>query len=62
MTTLEIQARDLADNEALRKAGFLPAVVYGKKTPSTPISVSKKDFIKVWKEAGESYAKPKNKE
>jgi large subunit ribosomal protein L25 len=54
MTTLEIQARDLADNEALRKAGFLPAVVYGKKTPSTPISVSKKDFIKVWKEAGES--------
>jgi len=55
MTTLEIQARDKSvENNALRKSGFLPAVVYGKKTPSTPITISQKDFLKVWKEAGES--------
>ena len=55
MTTLEIQARDKSvKNFALRKSGFLPAVVYGKKTPSTPITISQKDFMKVWKEAGES--------
>jgi large subunit ribosomal protein L25 len=55
MTTLEIQARDKSvENDALRKSGFLPAVVYGKKTPSTPITISQKDFMKVWKEAGES--------
>jgi len=55
MTTLDIKKRaKTEDNEKLRKAGFLPAVVYGKKTPSTPISVSTKDFLKVWKTAGES--------
>jgi large subunit ribosomal protein L25 len=55
MTTLEIQARDKSvENSALRKSGFLPAVVYGKKTPSTPITISAKEFMKVWKEAGES--------
>ena len=42
------------ENSALRKGGFLPAVVYGKKTPSTPITISAKEFAKVWKEAGES--------
>jgi large subunit ribosomal protein L25 len=55
MTTLEIQARDKSvETDALRKGGFLPAVVYGKKTPSTPITISAKEFAKVWKEAGES--------
>ncbi len=39
---------------ALRKIGKMPAVFYGKKTPATPISISQKDFIKVWKAAGES--------
>lgn len=32
----------------------MPAVLYGKKTESMPISVTQKDFLKVWKEAGES--------
>lgn len=32
----------------------MPSVVYGKKTPSTPIAISQKEFIKVYKEAGES--------
>lgn len=40
--------------ESLRKAGFLPAVYYGHKTPSTPIQIKKIDFMKAWKSAGES--------
>lgn len=32
----------------------IPAVVYGPKTDSISISVSRSDFKKVWKEAGES--------
>ena len=39
---------------ALRKAGFLPAVVYGEKIESQSIAVPYKDFWKVYKEAGES--------
>lgn len=40
--------------ESLRKDGFIPAVFYGKKETSTPIQIKRSDFIKVWKEAGES--------
>jgi large subunit ribosomal protein L25 len=40
--------------ESLRKAGFLPAVFYGHKKESTPIQIRKTDFIKAWKNAGES--------
>lgn len=39
---------------ALRKAGFLPAVVYGEGTESEPIAVQLRDFEKVYGEAGES--------
>lgn len=38
----------------MRKSGELPAVFYGKKEKTTPISVAFKDFVKVWEEAGES--------
>lgn len=38
----------------LRKNGELPAVFYGKKEKATPIAVILKDFVKVWKETGES--------
>src|SRR3989338_6516203 len=37
-----------------RKVGSLPAVFYGRKEKSTPISVPYAEFLKVWKEAGES--------
>jgi large subunit ribosomal protein L25 len=40
--------------ESLKKAGFLPAVYYGHKKESTPIQINKIDFIKAWKNAGES--------
>jgi|SRR3989344_4065271 len=55
MLTLDVQVRDKSAKLAdLRKAGKMPAVFYGKKTASTPISVLQKDFLKVWRAAGES--------
>ncbi len=40
--------------DALKKKGMIPAVFYGKKQQSTPISLMLSDFLKVWKKAGES--------
>ena len=39
---------------ALRRAGFLPAVVYGEGVASEPVAVTLRDFEKVYREAGES--------
>lgn len=39
---------------ALRRAGFLPAVVYGEEIKSQPIAVSVRDFEKAYRGAGES--------
>ena len=53
--TLKVEKRDIkADVAALRKAGKIPAVFYGKKEPSTPISIASVDFMKAYKAAGES--------
>ena len=55
MLTLDATKRDTTEDlDMLRKAGKIPAVFYGKKTASTPITLSQKDFIKVWHTAGES--------
>ncbi|MFZ2621416.1 MAG: 50S ribosomal protein L25 [Minisyncoccia bacterium] len=55
MLILEAQKRDKTANlDILRKEGKMPAVFYGKKTTSTPITLLKKDFLKVWNTAGES--------
>ena len=55
MLTLQADIRDKSTKpEALRAKGFVPAVFYGKKEASTPIAVRQADFMKVWKEAGES--------
>ena len=55
MTTLEVKKRNTKENLAnLRKSGSIPAVFYGHKEKSTPISVPLRAFEKVWKEAGES--------
>lgn len=55
MLILEATNRTVADDlVSLRKEGKMPAVFYGKKTESTPISIVQKDFLKVWKTAGES--------
>lgn len=55
MFTLTVTKRDITQDLAkLRKDGFIPAVFYGRKESSTPISVKAVDFLKVWKAAGES--------
>jgi large subunit ribosomal protein L25 len=55
MTSIEAKQRNINDNLGeMRKAGFVPAVFYGHKEKSTPITVSAKDLEKTWKEAGES--------
>jgi len=55
MITLDAQTRDKSvDIDTLRKTGKMPAVFYGKKTEATSITIERKDFIKVWHEAGES--------
>ncbi len=55
MITLSAEKRDMNQSpEALRKAGKLPAVFYGPKEKSTPVTVSAVEFIKVFKKAGES--------
>lgn len=40
--------------EKLRKLGFIPAEIYGKKTTNLHVSVSANEFDKVLKKAGES--------
>ncbi len=40
--------------KVLRNEGLMPAVYYGHKKESTPIQIKKNDFIKAWKNAGES--------
>ncbi|MES3004505.1 MAG: 50S ribosomal protein L25 [Patescibacteria group bacterium] len=55
MFTLDAQTRDKSQNlDTLRNEGKMPAVFYGKKNESTPITITQKEFIKVWKAAGES--------
>jgi large subunit ribosomal protein L25 len=55
MITLDITKRDINSKlETLRRDGFIPAVFYGRKEESTPISVNEINFLKVLKEAGES--------
>ena len=53
--SLQFEKRDpkVAPN-TLRNAGKIPAVFYGKKQTSTPITLSARDFEKVWKKAGEN--------
>ena len=55
MPKLKVTERDSKKGLAsIRGEGFVPAVYYGKKSESTSITVSKKDFKKIWKEVGET--------
>lgn len=55
MITLKIEKRENSkDLASLREEGVLPAVMYGAKEKSESIAVDLKEFIKVFKEAGES--------
>lgn len=55
MLALTAKIRDIKGNlDKLREAGELPAVFYGMGNPTTSISISKIDFKKIWRQAGES--------
>jgi len=55
MLTLDVEMRSKSEDLGkLRRKGLIPAVFYGKNVKSTPISIKEKDFIKVWRKAGES--------
>ncbi len=56
MLKLNAQKRDLFGKKlkASRSEGLLPVIVYGHKEESTPFFVDRKEFEKVFKEAGES--------
>lgn len=52
---LQATIRDSAKSlETLRSEGFLPAVCYGPKMPSTSISVDHSEFVKLYKTISES--------
>lgn len=53
--SLKAAKRDVAEKlNILRKGGSIPAVFYGPKEASTPISLNEVEFVKAWKKAGES--------
>jgi large subunit ribosomal protein L25 len=55
MLSLQVKPRVAGGNlYTIRKQGLMPAVFYGKKEESTPVTVPMADFLKVWKQAGES--------
>lgn len=55
MLTLKVEKRDTKKKpEMVRKDGMTPAVFYGRKEKSMPISVNTREFEKIFREAGES--------
>lgn len=55
MLALTAKIRDKKDSlDKLREGGDLPAVFYGMGNEATSISISKIEFKKVWRKAGES--------
>lgn len=55
MLTIKAEIRGGNENSAqLRENGFIPAVFYGPKQTSTPVKVKEVEFMKAYKEAGES--------
>lgn len=55
MFALKTEMRNIKVNpKILRGEGKLPAVFYGRKAKSTPITLNSIQFKKIWKEAGES--------
>ena len=55
MLTLNVEKRDMkASANDVRKTGKIPAVFYGPKEATTPVTINAKEFTKAWKQAGES--------
>lgn len=56
MQSIIAEKRDILGKKVsnLRRQGFLPAVIYGKKKEAESVAVREIDFMKLWKSAGES--------
>ncbi len=55
MLVLEVKTRDAKESaDTVRKAGSVPAVFYGPKEKTTPISIDAQKLEHAWKEAGET--------
>ena len=55
MSTIQAVTRDIKTSiQALRSSGKIPAVFYGLGKQTTSVAVDRKEFEKVWKQAGES--------
>jgi len=54
MFTIEYKTRTTGKKDNSAMNWTIPAVFYGPKEKSTPITVKQMDFIKAWKDAGES--------
>ncbi len=56
MLTLFASKRDVVGKSvaSLRREGFVPAVIYGKGVEATNLSLPEKEFLKVYREAGEN--------
>jgi large subunit ribosomal protein L25 len=55
MLKLQVEKREVNEkSQDLKKDGFFPAVFYGPKEKSASIKIKEIDFIKTYKEAGES--------
>ena len=54
--TLKVEKRIVfgKQNKLLREQGFIPAVLYGKKTPVCSLQINAQDFKAVYKEAGDT--------
>lgn len=54
LTALPRTSISKKENTRLRTEGKIPAVMYGKKHEATHVAIDTKEFLKAWKEAGES--------
>lgn len=56
MVKLKAKQREIvgSKNNALRREGLLPAVLYGSEIKNIPLKIDKKEFETVYQEAGES--------
>jgi large subunit ribosomal protein L25 len=55
MLKLNAEIREVGEDlETMRKSGVFPAVFYGPKEKSSSIKIKENEFIKIYKEAGES--------
>lgn len=57
MFKLQVSKRERTGKNSLkelREEGFIPAVIYGKKEESTPIKLNLVEFVKAFKQTGES--------